>query len=375
MVSMWALAGGARSPAAAARLIAHAVFPLQVVAGEVDRLVTGAWLHESWLHLGVNAVALLFAGRLVEGLYGAAGLWLVFGASLLGGGIGTIASGVTLSVGASGGVFGLLGAMMVSGLRIGRHLDDRGRRLLIAVPGAALGAATLRELLGLSDGGATTDLGAHVAGAITGAAVAWPMGGALARRLDDVGSARRRGSSPLVRAAAVAVAVTHLTGVGLAAVRPRLPIKLPQASVTWVETAQGRAPTPGGYDVGVWRGGTCDGKATPVRWALQTERIPCFRLPLGGWLLLGRRDALLTMDDKDIETMREANRRRGLVRRQPGIMLFPVGSELLYVLVAVEPLHTVYNEALTDLLRAAAPATIGPARPQEPVISKPTSST
>jgi len=76
---------------------------------------TAIFAHANWEHLSSNAFALLVFGRMVEEEEGALGLWLTY---LLAGVGGTLASYLTaphthtISLGASGGVFGLF---LVSG--------------------------------------------------------------------------------------------------------------------------------------------------------------------------------------------------------------------------------------------------------------------
>ena len=114
------------------------------------------------------------------------------------------------------------------------------------------------------------------------------------------------------------------------------------------------------YPHGIWRDGGCDGTLSPVGWALETHRIACFRLPLGGTLLLGPRGRLLTMDRGDLDAMRRADRQGRFQWRQPGVMLYPLPADLLYVLVAPEALQPAYSEALAGLLPAPGRAVLKP---------------
>jgi len=99
--------------------------------GESWRLVAAIFLHVGILHLAVNAYALWVLGELVEDLFGGRGLWILF----LGGGVaGTVASVLAarapMGVGASGGVFSMLGATLGVLLARGRIFPPRFRSAL-----------------------------------------------------------------------------------------------------------------------------------------------------------------------------------------------------------------------------------------------------
>lgn len=101
--------------------------------GEPWRLLSSVFLHGGLLHLVVNAYALYALGRLTEQLYGSLRLWLIF---LLSGIAGSASSAVwggaaRLSVGASGAIFGLLGAALTILLARRKALRPEARRPLI----------------------------------------------------------------------------------------------------------------------------------------------------------------------------------------------------------------------------------------------------
>lgn len=86
--------------------------------GEYWRLLTPLFLHAGWEHFLFNSFALLQLGSLVERFFGEMRFfWIFFGAGLLG----TVASALfqpdTVSVGASGALFGLLGALLYFRIR------------------------------------------------------------------------------------------------------------------------------------------------------------------------------------------------------------------------------------------------------------------
>lgn len=97
-----------------------------VQAGETWRLLSCVFLHGGPLHLALNMAALFGLGRILEATWGRARFLALFLGAGLAGSVLSQAFGTGMSVGASGGVFGLLGAGVVFGLRnrdaLPRHL-------------------------------------------------------------------------------------------------------------------------------------------------------------------------------------------------------------------------------------------------------------
>ena len=83
--------------------------------GEWYRLVTSGFLHFGLLHLAFNMYMLYLLGQMLEPVLGRVRFVLLYAASLLGGALGVLVldSGTSLTAGASGAVFGLLGAAFV----------------------------------------------------------------------------------------------------------------------------------------------------------------------------------------------------------------------------------------------------------------------
>ena len=123
------------------------------------RLLTVALTHGGLLHLGFNMYALLVLGNPIEEAFGKNKFLIIFFASLLAGSLTSayFASIYSASVGASGAVFGLFGAMIVVGKRIGA--DIRSIVVIIGlnfVFGFALGGVDWRAHLGGLIGGYVT---------------------------------------------------------------------------------------------------------------------------------------------------------------------------------------------------------------------------
>jgi membrane associated rhomboid family serine protease len=123
------------------------------------RLLTVALTHGGLLHLGFNMYSLMVLGNPIEEAFGKNKFLIIFFASLLTGSLASsyFASIYSASVGASGAVFGLFGAMVVVGKRIGA--DIRSIVVIIGlnfVFGFALGGVDWRAHLGGLVGGYIT---------------------------------------------------------------------------------------------------------------------------------------------------------------------------------------------------------------------------
>lgn len=139
----------------------------RVRAGEIWRLFTASFLHAGIVHLWVNAASLASIGPPLERAYGRLKYAVVF---LAGGAVGMAASVLLVpnpSVGASAGVFALLGALAAYALRFRGRLAPSVRRALIVrvlvIAGVNLGFGLLVRFV---------DNAAHVGGLAGGFAIA-----------------------------------------------------------------------------------------------------------------------------------------------------------------------------------------------------------
>ena len=137
-----------------------------IAGGEWWRLLTAAFLHAGLLHLLFNLYALFVVGSLVEEVLGPARLFGIYMVAALTGSLASYTLNSHLSVGASGAIFGLMGAALVAGLR---HPDDWA--VLSANHWKGLFIWAAYSLIG---GFTTTgiDNAAHIGGLVGGAAVA-----------------------------------------------------------------------------------------------------------------------------------------------------------------------------------------------------------
>lgn len=102
---------------------------LRVSGGEYWRLTSCILLHGDGMHILLNAVALFALGRLCESVYGPVRLLFLFMVSGVCGSLLSWAGGNASSVGASGGIFGLMGAAIVFGFRFQKELPPRAGEL------------------------------------------------------------------------------------------------------------------------------------------------------------------------------------------------------------------------------------------------------
>jgi membrane associated rhomboid family serine protease len=126
------------------------------LTNEWYRLVTVALTHAGLLHLGFNMYSLMVLGNPLEAAFGPRKLLIVFFVSLLTGSLASayFASLYGASVGASGAIFGLFGAFVIVGKRIGA--DIRSIVVIIGINffiGFAMGGVDWRAHLGGLIGG------------------------------------------------------------------------------------------------------------------------------------------------------------------------------------------------------------------------------
>jgi len=135
--------------------------------GEWWRLVTAGFLHGGILHILMNSWVLFDLGAQVEELYGASRMLTIYFVSTVTGFYGSALWSPAVSVGASAGLFGLIGAMIALGMRSQTSLGSSIKRMYIqwAIYGLVLGMLTR-----------FTDNAAHIGGLAGGFGVAWIAG-------------------------------------------------------------------------------------------------------------------------------------------------------------------------------------------------------
>ncbi|MGB0872808.1 MAG: rhomboid family intramembrane serine protease [Solirubrobacterales bacterium] len=120
----------------------------QVANGEWWRIVSSGFLHLSILHVGMNMLLLYLLGNLLEPAIGTLRFVVIYFTSLVAGSLGSLIVEPSVSAaGASGAVFGLMGAALVASRSRGLNPFESGIGGLIilnliitfAVPGIAKG--------------------------------------------------------------------------------------------------------------------------------------------------------------------------------------------------------------------------------------------
>lgn len=93
-----------------------------IQGGEWWRIFTGAFLHAGLIHIGVNMISLWSLGRFIEYAMGAWRMLLVYMASIVFSGLGVVylSAPCAPTLGASGAIFGLFGALFAIGLKLGK---------------------------------------------------------------------------------------------------------------------------------------------------------------------------------------------------------------------------------------------------------------
>lgn len=128
LVFAWELQTGALKSREAI-IAAGAVYGDLVFSGQSWRLVSGMFMHGGFSHLIGNCLVLYFLGLSSERAWGR---WRALGIYFTSGLAASFASALLQSrpsVGASGAVFGLLGAIVVFFFRYGGRLNARDRRI------------------------------------------------------------------------------------------------------------------------------------------------------------------------------------------------------------------------------------------------------
>jgi membrane associated rhomboid family serine protease len=143
-----------------------ALTPILVSSGEYWRLLTSGFLHLSVTHIGLNMLALYFVGLPLERTIGRWRFLTVYLLSLLGGSIAVMlfADPGSTAVGASGAIFGLLGALVAVFVRFRYEL----RQLMIVV---VINLVITFAIPGISW---QAHLGGLVVGGIVGVAMVYP---------------------------------------------------------------------------------------------------------------------------------------------------------------------------------------------------------
>jgi len=145
-------------------IVAGTLWPTKVTQFDIDygeigiaialdnewwRLFTGGFLHRGLAHVFFNMLLLWFLGRSLESLIGVVRFFFLYFGALLAGAFGALLleDAFTVTVGASGAVFGLMGSVLVLRRLFGGSINVSGLVFLLvinlvltfAVPGISIG--------------------------------------------------------------------------------------------------------------------------------------------------------------------------------------------------------------------------------------------
>jgi membrane associated rhomboid family serine protease len=149
LITKGALIGSSEIPQLAGQGVAH---------GQLWRIVSSGFLHENLLHIGFNMWVLYYLGMMLEPALGSFRLGLIYFVSLLCGSLGALLiSPHSLTVGASGAIFGLMGAAAV---------EMRARQIPLMQSGVG-GLIVLNLIISFTIPGIS--YGGHIGGLIGGA--------------------------------------------------------------------------------------------------------------------------------------------------------------------------------------------------------------
>jgi rhomboid protease GluP len=143
--------------------------PLILLRAEWWRLLTAGFLHGGIFHIAMNSWALMDLGAQVEELFGPYKMVVFYVVTTIAGFVAsTWWSPMQLSIGASAGLFGLIGVMIAVGVQSKTILGAtiRGMYIRWAVYGLLFGLIP----------GFRVDNAAHIGGLVSGFAVAWLAG-------------------------------------------------------------------------------------------------------------------------------------------------------------------------------------------------------
>lgn len=180
-------------------------FLSRYVIGELHqywRLITNGFIHEDIIHIGFNMYLLYVMGLMLEPAIGSLRFATIYLTSLLTGSLGVLLWSSGGSIGASGAVFGVIGAAAVEVRSRGLSLRDTGIAGLIVIN--LLFTFLVPNI----------SIGAHIGGLIGGVAAGYAIKAADDRRMPALGFV----ACLLISLATIAgsIAVAGATGSGFA---------------------------------------------------------------------------------------------------------------------------------------------------------------
>ena len=146
----------------------YAVYGPYIVNGQYYRLITGAFLHADIFHLLFNCYALYIIGSQIESFMGKTKYLIIYLGSAIFGSLFSITFSKFASVGASGAIFGLMGAMLYFGYHYRVYLGNTLKSQIIPL-------IVINLLIGFLSGGSIDNF-AHIGGLIGGIMLSTAVG-------------------------------------------------------------------------------------------------------------------------------------------------------------------------------------------------------
>jgi rhomboid protease GluP len=140
-----------------------------ILAGQWWRLITAGFLHGGLLHILMNSWVLFDLGAQVEEIYGTSRYLVIYFAGTIAGFMASAWWSNSLSIGASAGIFGLVGAMIALGLRDRSAYGAAIQRMYIRWAVIVLLIGLVPSLFGIS----FVDNAAHIGGGLAGFLLAY----------------------------------------------------------------------------------------------------------------------------------------------------------------------------------------------------------
>ena len=161
-------------------------YPIFTGTHEYWRLVTSGFLHDGILHIALNMFFLYMMGPMIENAIGRVNYVAVYVSALLAGSFGALAfTPLAPTVGASGAIFGVFGALLVVARDRGIPIWQSGLGLTLVI-----NLVFTLSIKGISIGG-------HIGGLIAGLIAGWAI--------VELGEKRRMRYAPLLVCVAIAV--------------------------------------------------------------------------------------------------------------------------------------------------------------------------
>ncbi|NMA50358.1 MAG: rhomboid family intramembrane serine protease [Mollicutes bacterium] len=161
-------------------LILGANNKLLVKSGQIWRVITSAFLHGGIAHFMINMYSLYIIGKEIEGHFGKINYLTIYFFSALCGGLLSAVAGKAgvVSVGASGAIFGLMGALVYFGLCYRLYLKNSLLNQILPV-------IAFNLIIGFSIAG--IDMWGHIGGLIGGFLMAMALNvGAISKKGDKI---------------------------------------------------------------------------------------------------------------------------------------------------------------------------------------------